>query len=90
VTDRFDCQMPMAVFAYLYYHMYIAADQSEGELVDRFLDLPLYTKLKVFGKLGSVLVADGLVSGELLERLMTGAQAAAQDSMFKECSAPSS
>jgi hypothetical protein len=80
----------MAVFAYLYYHMYIAADQREEELVDRFLDLPLYMKLRVFGKLGSVLVADNLINNQILERLMASAAAAAQGTIIEECSAPAS
>lgn len=70
VTDRFDCQMPMAVFSYLYYHMYIARDQEQEEVLDGLLDMSAVNKLKVFAKLGGMLVVEGLLDGGALQGLL--------------------
>jgi phosphatidate cytidylyltransferase len=72
VTDRFDCQMPMAVFSYLYYHMYIARDQEQEEVLDGLLDMSPANKLKVFAKLGGMLVVEGLLDGGSLQELLGG------------------
>jgi phosphatidate cytidylyltransferase len=71
VTDRFDCQMLMAVFAYLYFHFYVEQDSSEMELLDHLLELGKYAKLRVFVKVGEMLVGEGLLSSEGLQRLLT-------------------
>ena len=73
VTDRFDCQMLMAVFAYLYFHFYIAKDSSEMELLDHLLELGKFAKLRVFVKIGEMLVGEGLIHGEALQNLLNDA-----------------
>lgn len=73
VTDRFDCQMLMAVFAYLYFHFYIAKDSSEMELLDHLLELGKFAKLRVFVKIGEMLVGEGLIQGEALANLLNDA-----------------
>jgi phosphatidate cytidylyltransferase len=70
VTDRFDCQMLMAVFAYLYFHFYVARDGQEVELIDHLLDLGKYAKARVFVKVGEMLVAEGLLAVDAFEALV--------------------
>lgn len=79
--------MPMAVFAYLYYHMYIAADQDEEDLLDDFMDMPAASKLRVFGKLGSMLAVDGLINSDLLQQVLGEAAAGLRGS---ECASDTS
>jgi phosphatidate cytidylyltransferase len=67
VTDRFDCQMLMAVFAYLYFHAYVASDQDEMELLDEILDMGVSKKMRIFSKVGEALVLDGLLSAQTLQ-----------------------
>lgn len=70
--------MLMAVFAYLYFHYYVAQDGSEMELLDHLLELGKFAKLRVFVKVGEMLVAEGLLPGEafisLLNETATGMQ----------------
>lgn len=70
VTDRFDCQMLMAVFAYLYFHYYVVQDGSEIELLDHLLELGKFAKLRVFVKVGEMLVAEGFLPSEAFQGLL--------------------
>ena len=76
ITDRFDCQMPMAVFAYLYYHMYIAQDQASEEVMDGLMDMTAASRVRVFARLGGMLAAEGLLDSGALQRLLSGDDAA--------------
>lgn len=51
--------MPMAVFSYIYYMIYIAQDQASEEVLQGLMDMQTASKLKVFATLGSMLVAEG-------------------------------
>eukprot|EP00892_Ulva_mutabilis_P008468 jgi/Ulvmu1/5994/UM026_0118.1 len=73
VTDRFDCQMMMVVFAYLYFHMYIAADAAEADVVPAVMDLNKAAKLRIFEKVGELLVVDGVFAAEGLQGLLRDA-----------------
>lgn len=66
VTDRFDCQMIMAMFAYLYYWSFVAhPEASVGEALDVALRLENWQLLELWGKLGNVLLGEGLLPGSL-------------------------
>jgi phosphatidate cytidylyltransferase len=75
ITDRFDCQMPMAVFAYLYFHFYIARDQASNAVLNDLMDMGPNDQLRVFAKLGGLLVAEGVLNGDLLAALVGGSNA---------------
>jgi phosphatidate cytidylyltransferase len=70
VTDRFDCQTVMAVFAYLYYWHFV--DHAGGGAGRRLLGRALTSaqalrdtdRLELFGRLGALLVAEGLLPEE--------------------------
>jgi hypothetical protein len=73
VTDRFDCQMLMAVFSYLYFHMYIAKDSAESEFVDEVLDLGVQGKLRIFEQVGNMLVSEGVFAEDAFESFLGNA-----------------
>ena len=77
ITDRFDCQMPMAVFAYLYYHFYIAQDTVSEEVFDSMMTLESQDKLRVFARLGGLLVGEGVLDRGALSHLLSGTGACA-------------
>lgn len=76
VTDRFDCQMMMVVFTYLYFHAYIARDAAEADLLDAAMDLTAAAKLRIFERLGGLLAVDGVLDLERLQEFLQTAGAA--------------
>jgi phosphatidate cytidylyltransferase len=83
VTDRFDCQTVMAVFAYLYYWHFVENHGGARRLLGRALTsaqaLRDGDRLELFGRLGALLVAEGLLPedpalpvAQLALRLATG------------------
>lgn len=73
VTDRFDCQMLMVVFTYIYFHLYIASDAAEADLLDQLMDLNKAAKLRIFERLGELLAVDGVLELDRLQGLLQGA-----------------
>lgn len=69
VTDRFDCQMLMAVFAYLYFHFYVARDHEDMEVLTALLEWRLELQIKVFKKLGEILGSEGLLDADAFRAL---------------------
>lgn len=66
VTDRFDCQMIMAMFAYVYYWNYVASTElTVGDALDVALKLDQQQQLELWARLGNVLLVDGLLPGSL-------------------------
>ena len=63
--------MMMAVFSYIYFHFYIAADHEQEEVLDGLLDMSPSSKLYVFAKLGGMLAVDGLLDGAQLHALLS-------------------
>jgi len=62
VTDRFDCQTIMAVFAYLYYwHFVDGGAGGLGRALTAAQALRDRDRLELFGRLGALLVAEGLL-----------------------------
>jgi phosphatidate cytidylyltransferase len=62
VTDRFDCQMIMAMFAYVYYWTFVDhKTQSVGEALEVVLKLEQEQQLELFAKLGNLLIGAGLL-----------------------------
>lgn len=65
VTDRFDCQMMMAIFSYLYYWNFVSKpDLSVGAVMSSVLNLDNSQQIELFTKLGNLLVAEGLLPDE--------------------------
>ncbi|KAF6255369.1 phosphatidate cytidylyltransferase [Scenedesmus sp. NREL 46B-D3] len=80
VTDRFDCQMIMAMFAYLYYWNYVAAPAATlGEALEVALRLEQPELLVLWGRLGNLLLGEGLLPGDM-EPALQAALAAANSS----------
>lgn len=80
VTDRFDCQMIMAVFAYLYYWNYVAAPAASlGDALEVALRLEQPELLVLWGRLGNLLLGEGLLPGDM-EPALQAALAAANSS----------
>jgi phosphatidate cytidylyltransferase len=70
VTDRFDCQMIMAMFAYIYYWSFIAQPKlSVGHVLEMALKLNDQQQLELFAKLGFTLVGQGAVAGSVMPAL---------------------
>eukprot|EP00775_Hariotina_reticulata_P004661 gene4661-4914_t len=66
VTDRFDCQMIMAMFAYLYYWNFVAQPQATvGQALEAALRLDHLQLLELWAKLGNVLLGEGLLPDHL-------------------------
>lgn len=62
VTDRFDCQMMMAIFGYLYYWNFVSTpDLTVGDVMSNVLSLNDAQQLELFGKLGNLLIGEGLL-----------------------------
>jgi phosphatidate cytidylyltransferase len=80
VTDRFDCQMIMAMFAYIYYWSFIAQPQmSVGHVLEMALKLNDQQQLELFAKLGFTLLGQGSIEGTVmpaLEQALAAADAA--------------
>ena len=82
VTDRFDCQMIMAMFAYLYYWSFVAhPEASVGEALDVALRLENRQLLELWGKLGNVLLGEGLLPASIESALHAALIKANQTSM---------
>lgn len=62
--------MMMVVFSYLYYHLYIATDAVEADLLEQVVDLHKTTKLRIFQKIGELLVVDGVLNADGLQDLL--------------------
>lgn len=77
MTDRFDCQMAMAVFAYLYVHTYVASDHDQVEMLDEILDMGVAKKMRIFTKLGEALVLDDLLTADGFQTCMDSLRVAA-------------
>jgi phosphatidate cytidylyltransferase len=62
VTDRFDCQTIMAAFAYLYYWHFVDGGAGRlGKALTQAQALRGRDRLELFGRLGALLVAEGLM-----------------------------
>ncbi|GBF97085.1 phosphatidate cytidylyltransferase [Raphidocelis subcapitata] len=60
VTDRFDCQMIMAVFAYLYYWTFVAKQQpGVGDVLDVAQQLDPQQQLELLAMLANMLLGQG-------------------------------
>ncbi|KAI8464082.1 MAG: cytidylyltransferase family-domain-containing protein [Monoraphidium minutum] len=60
VTDRFDCMMIMAMFAYLYYWTFVArTEPSVGHVLEVAQQLAPAQQLELLALLSSILLADG-------------------------------
>lgn len=65
VTDRFDCQTVMAAFAYLYYWHFVDGGAGRlGRALTQAQALRDRDRLELFGRLGALLVAEGLLPEE--------------------------
>ncbi|GAB4815610.1 hypothetical protein N2152v2_008066 [Parachlorella kessleri] len=70
VTDRFDCQVVMAVFAYVYYSSYVApAALSVGGVLSQVMKLNDRQKLELFQALGNVLAGESLLPQRLVNTI---------------------
>ncbi|KAL6760280.1 phosphatidate cytidylyltransferase [Haematococcus lacustris] len=70
VTDRFDCQLLMAVFMYVYYWTYISKPElSVGEVLGTAMRLGDMQQLELFAKLGNMMVGEGLLPDSIMELL---------------------
>ncbi|KAF5837757.1 phosphatidate cytidylyltransferase 2 [Dunaliella salina] len=70
VTDRFDCQVIMAMFSYVYYWTYISsAELSVGDVLDTALKLRDAQQVELFCKLGNLLVGESLLPGTAMDVL---------------------
>lgn len=75
VTDRFDCQMIMAMFAYVYYWNYVASTElTVGDALDVALKLDQHHQLELWARLGNVLLVDGLLPANLEGSIRTALQ----------------
>ena len=76
VTDRFDCQMIMAMFAYVYYWTFVdRKTQTVGETLDVVQKLELEQQLELFAKLGNLLIGAGVLP-EAAQRVVEMAEKA--------------
>lgn len=66
MTDRFDCQMMMAVFAYLYYQTYINRFPLEDDVISSVMDWSLHLQVRVFERLLHVFANEAVLPDELL------------------------
>ncbi|KXZ57004.1 hypothetical protein GPECTOR_1g907 [Gonium pectorale] len=65
VTDRFDCQIVMAVFAYTYYYSYISKPEvTLGDVLSMATKLNDHDQILLVGKLANLLAGEGLIPGE--------------------------
>lgn len=78
VTDRFDCQIVMAVFAYIYYNNYVAKSaQSVAAVVSAALKLAPPQQLEVLQRLANVLVGQQMLPAQLGDAIAQHARRAA-------------
>lgn len=61
-------QVVMAVFSYLYYNSYVAAEVglTVGGVLSAAMQLSRYEQLELWGLLANMLAADDIVPGQLL------------------------
>lgn len=77
VTDRFDCQMIMAMFAYLYYWNFVAKPElTVGHVLEVALRLNNAQQLELFGKLGNLLIGEGLLPWSAMDSVRVALRAA--------------
>ncbi|MEW5301763.1 MAG: hypothetical protein WDW36_004601 [Sanguina aurantia] len=71
ITDRFDCQIAMAMFSYIYYWSYAASkpEVSVGDVLSLALRLGNAAQLELFHKLGNLLVGEGLLPDAVIHTL---------------------
>ena len=70
ITDRFDCQVLMAIFSSLYYWNYIHVEAPNiGNVLSEVLKLPNAQQLELFVRLGNLLVGEGLIPYDTLDTL---------------------
>lgn len=70
VTDRFDCQMMMAMFSYVYYWSFVSAPElSVGDVLSTVFKLSDKQQLELFAKLGNLLMGEGLLPGTVADSL---------------------
>lgn len=68
VTDRFDCQILMAIFAYSYYYSYIAPTEvTVGDVLSLITKLNPHDQVLLFGKLGNLLTGEGVIPGSIMD-----------------------
>eukprot|EP00897_Mesotaenium_endlicherianum_P005999 jgi/Mesen1/5427/ME000027S04802 len=61
ITDRMDCQMVMAVFAYIYYSTFIAPRSScSDSLLSTVMDLDKEQQMELYVRLSHLLLSQGL------------------------------
>jgi len=76
ITDRFDCQMLMATFAFLYFRQYVAAHEGDDRVLASVLDWSLELQVRVFRQVADVLVLEGVLAPELLSEALAQLQGA--------------
>ncbi|EFJ51978.1 hypothetical protein VOLCADRAFT_56233, partial [Volvox carteri f. nagariensis] len=65
VTDRFDCQILMAVFAYCYYYSYISKPEvTLGDVLSLATKLNDHDQILLVGKLANLLAGEDLIPGD--------------------------
>ncbi|GLC38923.1 hypothetical protein PLESTF_000034500 [Pleodorina starrii] len=70
VTDRFDCQILMAVFAYCYYYSYISKPEvTLGDVLSMATKLNDHDQILLFGKMANLLAGEGLIPGRIVDAL---------------------
>lgn len=70
VTDRFDCQILIAIFAYCYYYSYISKPEvTLGDVLSAATRLNDHDQVLLFGKLGNLLAGEGLVPEAVMDSL---------------------
>ncbi|KAG2448266.1 hypothetical protein HYH02_006850 [Chlamydomonas schloesseri] len=70
VTDRFDCQIVMAVFAYSYYWSYISKPEvTLGDVLNAATKLNDHDQILLVGKMANLLAAEGLIPGSIVDAL---------------------
>ncbi|GLI68865.1 hypothetical protein VaNZ11_013411 [Volvox africanus] len=70
VTDRFDCQILMAVFAYCYYYSYISKPEvTLGDVLSMATKLNDHDQILLVGKLANLLAGEGLIPGSIVDGL---------------------
>eukprot|EP00884_Botryococcus_braunii_P016262 jgi/Botrbrau1/3319/Bobra.0048s0015.1 len=71
MTDRMDCQVVMAVFAYLYFNTFLAAEEGLDvpSLVVTMAGLPPVNQLQLLDKIANLVGAQGLLPDKLLAQI---------------------
>ena len=64
VTDRFDCQVMMGIFSYVYYWAYVSRpEMTVPDVLQSALKLGDQHQVELFMKLGNLLVGEGILPG---------------------------